>query len=59
MPDNTRILLIAQMKRAIELLEKDSVKSYGGNFAEFERKMHEIRRDSIRYIQELKPWTRK
>lgn len=42
----------------IELLEGDTVKVFGGEFAEFERKMHEIRRDSIRFIGELKPWTR-
>lgn len=56
--ENTRVLLIAQMKRAIELLESNTVKPIGGNTAEFERKMHEIRRDSIRFIGELKPWTR-
>lgn len=55
--ENTRILLIANMKRVIELLEGNTVKSYGGEFAEFERKMHEVRRDSIRFGKELKPWT--
>lgn len=59
MPENTRILLIAQMKRVIELLEGEELKPYSYTFAEVEKKLREIRRDSIRYIQELKPWTRK
>ena len=57
MKDNTRILLIAQMKRAIELLEDDETTTlmhwYGNkNFAELSNKFHEIRRDSIRFIKE-------
>lgn len=57
--ENTRILLIANMKRVIELLEKGELKThYGSNYAEYERKMHEVRRDSIRYMKELKPWLR-
>ena len=56
--ENTRVLLIAQMRRAIELLEGDVMEVYGANFAEFDRKMHEIRRDSIRFVRELKPWTK-
>lgn len=54
--NNTRILLIFQMKRTVELLEKDIDFVYRPEFAELERKMHEIRRDSIRFIKELKPW---
>lgn len=59
MPENTRILLIAQMKRVIELLEDEKITPYSYTLAEIERKLHEIRRDSIRYIQELRPWTQK
>lgn len=64
--ENTRILLIAQMKRAIELLEgKDITKPEkihnDGNFkwsgrngehSELKSKLHEIRRDSVRFVKE-------
>lgn len=55
--EETSRLLIAQMKRAIELLEgvKDP---YSKDFAELSNKLHEIRRDSIRLMKLAKPWTR-
>lgn len=59
---NTRILLIAQMKRAIELLEDLKILdaySYKSGFAELENKLHEIRRDSIRFSKESRDWTPK
>lgn len=56
--ENTRTLLIANMKRVIEVLESNTFNSHSQNFAEYERKMHEVRRDSIRFVGELKPWTR-
>lgn len=57
MKDNTRVLLIAQMKRAIELLESDGIEMrnewhYSKHFAELNNKFHEIRRDSVRFIKE-------
>lgn len=56
--ENTRVLLIAQMKRVIEILEDEKeIKSYSPELAEIDKKLHEIRRDSIRYIKELRPWS--
>lgn len=56
--ENTRVLLVAQMKRVIEILEDEKeIKSYSPEIAEIDKKLHEIRRDSIRYIKELRPWT--
>ncbi len=54
--DNTKVLLIAQMKRAIELLENGDVARgiYSNDLAELDNKLHEIRRDSIRYIDGLR-----
>lgn len=55
--ENTRILLVAQMKRVIEILEDEKeIKSYSPEIAEIDKKLHEIRRDSIRFIKELRPW---
>ena len=56
--ENTRLLLIAQMKRAIELLEDKEFNGFSCLFAEYDRKMHEVRRDSIRFVKELKPWSK-
>jgi hypothetical protein len=46
------------MKRAVELLESENVKrySYSKELAELDNKLLEIRRDSIRYIKELRTW---
>lgn len=54
--DNTKVLLIAQMKRAIELLENEDVGrgAYSSDLAELDNKLHEIRRDSIRYVDWLR-----
>lgn len=58
---NTKALLIAQMRRAIELLETEGIeesflqrswRSVNGNHTELRNKLHEIRRDSIRFIKE-------
>ncbi|RKD26709.1 hypothetical protein BEP19_16015 [Ammoniphilus oxalaticus] len=51
--DITRRLLIAQMERAIELLNEDATFVIADwdsdkNRAELKNKLHEIRRDSIR-----------
>lgn len=68
MDDNTRILLIAQMRRAIELLESEDilkpVKTHDGSnwkwlgtnreHTELKVKLHEIRRDSVRLIKDCK-----
>lgn len=62
--ENTRVLLIAQMRRAIELLESGNVTKttirdeYGYLYAnrmlpELSNKLHEIRRDSVRYMREI------
>ncbi len=56
MSENTKLLLIAQMTRAIELLQQES--QTGSTKPELEKKLHEIRRDSIRYIKEKNPWRR-
>lgn len=56
--ENTKALLIAQMKRAIELLETDqdlSANYTQGVYPELANKLHEIRRDSIRYMKEVRP----
>lgn len=59
MSENTKMLLIAQMTRAIELLKQDETdRQYTPYSAELEKKLHEIRRDSIRYIKEKHPWRR-
>lgn len=64
--ENTRVLLIAQMRRAIELLECEDIlkpekvhvenrwKWEGRNreHTELKSKLHEIRRDSVRLIKE-------
>lgn len=59
--ENTRILLIAQMKRAIELLETEGIEtpfhpnkwfSVNRNHSELKVKLKEIRRDSVRFIKE-------
>lgn len=51
--DSSRILLIAQMKRVIELLEKQNPERmiYSRDLAELDNKLHEIRRDSIRLMK--------
>lgn len=63
---NTRTLLIAQMKRALELMENMEVKElkepdfspyFYEHIAELENKLHEIRRDSIRFAKEVRSWT--
>ena len=67
--ENTKVLLIAQMKRAIELLESESATKrlvpypswdgkstytkYNPELPELANKLHEIRRDSIRFIKEV------
>ncbi|RWR06713.1 hypothetical protein QNH23_06275 [Siminovitchia fortis] len=51
-----RTLLVAQMKRAIELLETESLSGYSHEFAELTNKMHEIRRDSVRFVKAARPW---
>jgi len=56
--ENTRLMLIVQMKRVIELLEDEKFSEYSSLFSEYDRKMHEVRRDSIRFGKELKPWTK-
>ncbi|MCK1996829.1 hypothetical protein MPH47_06235 [Psychrobacillus psychrodurans] len=53
---NSRNLLICQMERAIELLKDEKVKVYTRDFSELDNKLHEIRRDSIRFIKESHPW---
>jgi len=57
----TRELLVLEMKRCIELLEMKEVQEncHSKGFAELQRKLHEVRRDSLRYIQERKPWVGK
>lgn len=56
--EDTRMLLVLQMKRAIELLENADLEKFfwSKEVAELERKMHEIRRDSIRFMKEVRPW---
>ncbi len=51
--DNTKSLLIAQMKRAIELLESKELERciYSKELAELDNKLLEIRRDSIRFMK--------
>lgn len=51
--ENNCILLVAQMKRAIELLEdKDLGNSfYSKDLAELDNKLLEIRRDSVRFMK--------
>lgn len=52
--ENARQLLIAQMKRALELLEDEKILKpyiYNSGFAELENKLHEIRRDSVRFVK--------
>ena len=57
MENNTKTLLISQMKRAIELLEDDSINEINSKeLAELRNKLHEIRRDSIRFMKEHKPY---
>ena len=52
----TRTLLVAQMKRVIELLEDDNnLLPYSYKGAEVTKKLHEIRRDSIRLAKEMYP----
>lgn len=57
----TRELLVLEMKRCIELLGMEDTQKdcHSREFAELQRKLHEVRRDSIRYIQERKPWVGK
>ncbi len=59
--ENTRLLLIAQMKRVIELLESDGITkpmgdgkwwSVNKNHSEMKTKLREIRRDSVRFVKE-------
>lgn len=54
--EETRILLVAQMKRAVELLESENFRrySYSKELAELDNKLLEIRRDSVRYINEVR-----
>lgn len=54
--NNTRTLLIAQMKRAIEILESQDLGRciYSNDLAELGNKLHEIRRDSVRYVNNLR-----
>lgn len=57
--ENTKVLLIAQMKRAIELLESADLEkfTYSKDLAELDNKLLEIRRDSIRFIKQVRaPW---
>jgi len=57
MENNTKTLLISQMKRAIELLEDDSINEFNSKeLAELRNKLHEIRRDSIRFMKEHKSY---
>lgn len=58
--EETGNLLVAQMKRAIELIEsKDEIDAYySKGIAELENKMLEIKRDSIRYSKELRKRTK-
>ena len=57
MENNTKTLLISQMKRAIELLDDDSINEFNSKeLAELRNKLHEIRRDSIRFMKEHKPY---
>ena len=51
--DNDRMLLIAQMERALVLLKRNVSPSsfYNKDGAELEAKLKEIRRDSIRFIK--------
>lgn len=46
-------LLVAQMKRAIELLENADLErfTYSKDLAELDNKLLEIRRDSVRFIK--------
>jgi hypothetical protein len=53
---NAKNLLIYQMERAIELLKDEKLEFYTKEFAEVENKLHEIRRDSVRFIKESHPW---
>lgn len=59
--ENTKLLLIAQMKRAIELLEQPKIErpfkkekwvSVNHDHTELKTKLREIRRDSVRFIKE-------
>lgn len=54
--DNTKVLLIAQMKRAIELLEIEELGRgiYSKDLAELDNKLLEIRRDSIRCVNQIR-----
>lgn len=58
---NAKNLLIAQMERALELLGTESIENplidnswntINRNHTELRIKLHEIRRDSIRFIKE-------
>lgn len=53
---NARSLIIFQMERVIELLKNEEVTPHSKEFAEVEKKLHEIRRDSVRFIKESFPW---
>lgn len=54
--DDTRILLVAQLKRAIELLKNADFERfmYSKDLAELDSKLHEIRRDSIRLVKMIR-----
>ena len=54
--NNARNLLIYQMERAIELLKNEELEYYTREFTELDKKLHEIRRDSVRFIKESHPW---
>lgn len=67
--ENTRLLLIAQMKRALEILEsedsterfvpypswdgKSTYSKHNPVLPELFNKLHEIRRDSVRFVKEV------
>lgn len=67
--ENTRLLLVAQMKRALEILEsenatkkfvpylswdgKSTYKKNNPELPELFNKLHEIRRDSVRFVKEV------
>lgn len=53
---NTKNLLISQMERVIELLKDEKLEFYTREFSELDNKLHEIRRDSVRFIKESHPW---
>lgn len=55
-PEKTKQLLITQMERVLELLQEGEVTYFSKELAEIERKLHEIRRDSLRYMTEVRKY---